>query len=176
MDCERNFSRDRQTDRRAKNALSAFFEKKRKNSSSRVSGRYFSQNMQHTRRFAIGETLHRWLPALLGSCTEYRRLITGKSGHPHSLLFRAFCTTASTLLFRSRARRSRAACRMYVSRVTLFRICSFVAYFARINERHFRGKIYMTHGYWIIPSRRGRSLRDLRSARVENAISCGREN
>lgn len=104
-----------------------FRKKKRKKSSSRASGKYFSQAAKYAAhaRFAIGGN---FLPALLDSCAEYRWLITGEITHIFFFVRGTFHTTASTLLFRSHALIARAeprpiasrVSRRYVSRVMLF--------------------------------------------------------
>lgn len=148
MDCECNFSRDGQTDERKMHFQ--LFWKKEKFIVARFRGIFLAKYAAHAPICYRGDFVPVWLPALLGSCVEYRWLITGKSGHPRSLLFRGtFCTTASTLLFRSRASIAKAepiASRMSHVRFAYdaFPSLFFHGCFARINERHFRGKaVYM---------------------------------
>lgn len=127
--------------------------KKRKNASSRASGKYFSQAAKYAAhaRFAIGGN---FLLAVLGSCAEYRRLITGRNRVTHIYFFfvrGTFHTTALQPFYSARARwlrqqnrnRSRAACFAYVSYVCV-RLFEFVLprciFCADQRTRYFREK------------------------------------
>lgn len=119
--------------------------------------------MRRTRRFRyFGETLYRWLPApaWLPQYVEYRWLITGKSGHPRSPLFRGtFCTTCfNPFIPLARAPIAKAepiGSRM--SRIYTFRVWCFSEFVLPRRASHgsmngvSEGKPYIYDGYWIIP-------------------------